>query len=134
MLLLQDLTNRPYFFRFILLDRANSHWESHYHHIDTGHTFPRTGPYEPRLITRMNCMVDELGQRLDLCVIEPSHASWRFPMVLTPKQDGSMRFCVDYRLNEVTIPDAYRLPKQDDKTNALGGSTIFPVLDLSHGF
>jgi Reverse transcriptase (RNA-dependent DNA polymerase) len=46
-----------------------------------------------------------------------------------------MRFCVDYRrLNEVTIPDAYRLPRQDDAMDALGGSIIFSVLDLSHGF
>jgi hypothetical protein len=46
-----------------------------------------------------------------------------------------MRFCVDYRrLNEVKIPDAYRLPRQADTKDALGGSTIFSVLDLSHGF
>jgi hypothetical protein len=46
-----------------------------------------------------------------------------------------MRFCVDYRrLNEVTIPDAYRLPRQDDTMDALRGSTVFSVLDLSTGF
>jgi hypothetical protein len=46
-----------------------------------------------------------------------------------------MRFCVDYRrLNEVTIPDAYRLPRKDDTLDALGGSKIFSVLDFSHGF
>jgi hypothetical protein len=45
-----------------------------------------------------------------------------------------MRLCIDYRrLNEVTLPDAYRLPRQDDTMDALGGSTIFSVLDISHG-
>jgi Reverse transcriptase (RNA-dependent DNA polymerase)/RNase H-like domain found in reverse transcriptase len=118
------------------LGRANSHWESHYHHIDTGHTAPRTKAYEPRLNPRMNDMIDNLVQeRLDLGVIEPSHSPWRFPVVLTPKQDGSMRLCIDYRrLNEVTLPDAYRLPRQEDTMDALGGSTTFSVLDLSHGF
>jgi hypothetical protein len=45
-----------------------------------------------------------------------------------------MCFCANYlRFNEVTIPDAYRLPRQDDTMDAFGGSTIFSVLDLSHG-
>jgi hypothetical protein len=57
------------------LGRTNSHWESHYHHIGTGHTAPRTGAYEPRLNPRMNDMIDNLVQeRLDLGVIEPSHS------------------------------------------------------------
>jgi hypothetical protein len=46
-----------------------------------------------------------------------------------------MRFCVDYRrLNEVTIPDAYRLHRQDDAMDALGGSKLVSVLVFSHGF
>jgi hypothetical protein len=46
--------------------RANSHWESNYHHIDTGHTAPRTGAYEPRLNPRMNDMIDNLVQEVSL--------------------------------------------------------------------
>jgi hypothetical protein len=76
-----------------------------------------------------------VDERISLGVIEPSRSPWRFPVVLTPKSDGSMRSCVDYRrLNEATVPDSYKLPRQDDTMDALGGSTLFSVLDLSHGF
>jgi Reverse transcriptase (RNA-dependent DNA polymerase) len=41
-----------------------------------------------------------------------------------------MRFCVDCRrLNEVTIPDAYRLPRQDDIWTLLG---VYNILDTGH--
>jgi hypothetical protein len=55
--------------------------------------------------------------------------------VLTPKSDESMRFCVDYSgVNEVSVPDSYKLPRQDTTMDALGGSTIFSVLYVSQGF
>jgi hypothetical protein len=43
-------------------------------------------------------------------------------------------FLRGYRhLKEVTGPNAYRLPCQDDTIIAFGGYTISSVLDLSHG-
>jgi Reverse transcriptase (RNA-dependent DNA polymerase) len=118
------------------LGRANEKWSSHFHVIDTGDAGPRTGSYEPRRNPCSNAQIDNLvDDRLSLDVIEQSSSPCRFPVMLTSKMDGSMRFCVDYRrLNEVTIPDTYRLPRQDDTMDALGGSTMFSVLDLSHGF
>jgi hypothetical protein len=116
--------------------RANEEWSSQFHNIETGDAAPRTGSYEPRRNPLSNAQIDKLvDERISLGVIEPSRSKWRFPVVLTPKSDGSIRFCVDYRrLNEVTVPDSYKLPRQDDKMGALGGSTIFSVLDLCHGF
>jgi Reverse transcriptase (RNA-dependent DNA polymerase) len=116
------------------LGRANEKWSSHFHVIDTGDAGSRTGSYEPRRNPRSNAQIDKLvDDRLELDFIEPSRSPRRFPFIRTPKPDGSTRFCVDYwRLNEETIPDA--LPRQDDTMDALGGSTIFSVLDLSHRF
>jgi hypothetical protein len=54
---------------------------------------------------------------------------------LTDKKDGTKRFCVDYRkLNEVTVKDAYPLPRVDDIFSQLRGATVFSTLDLEQGY
>ncbi len=55
---------------------------------------------------------DELEAMLELGVIEESHSDWACPIVLVPKTDGSVRFCVDYRkVNAVSKFDAYPMPE-----------------------
>ena len=68
-------------------------------------------------------------------IISPSSGPWASPIVLVKKKDGSTRFCVDYRkLNDVTLKDAYPLPRIDDSLDALEGSTWFSSLDLASGY
>jgi hypothetical protein len=68
-------------------------------------------------------------------LIEPGDGSWSSPVVLVRKKDGSWRFCVDYRkLNDVTIRDAYPLPRIDDTLDALSGSQYFSTLDMLSGY
>ncbi len=44
-------------------------------------------------------------------------------IVLVRKNDGIIRFCVDYRkLSDVTHKDAYPLPRIDDILDALRGA------------
>jgi Reverse transcriptase (RNA-dependent DNA polymerase) len=51
------------------------------------------------------------------------------------KKGGEWRLCVDYRaLNEVTIKDAYPLPRIDDLVHALRGCKFFTTIDLKSGY
>jgi len=40
----------------------------------------------------------EVELQLAADVIEPTSSEWGFPVVLVPKKDGTLRFCVNYRL------------------------------------
>jgi len=44
----------------------------------------------------------------DQGVIDESTSPWTSPMILIKKNDGTMRFCVNFRkINAVTIKDSY---------------------------
>jgi hypothetical protein len=72
---------------------------------------------------------------LSLTVIQPSGSAWSSPVVLVPKQDGSTRFCVDYRkLNDLTVRDPFPLSRLDDTLHSIGNSQIFSTLDARWRF
>lgn len=71
----------------------------------------------------------QISQQLDDGVIELSTSEWDRPVVLVPKKEGSVRFCVDYRLNAATVPDMYSLPRMDDWLDSLGYAKVFTILD-----
>lgn len=93
------------------------------HRIKTGPSAPirqppRRQPFGKREIERQ-----EIEKMLGKGVIEPSNSPWASPIVLVTKKDGTTRFCVDYRrLNDVTVKDAYPLPRVDECLDALAGS------------
>ncbi len=70
-----------------------------------------------------------------LGVIEESHSNWASPIVLVPKTDGSVRFCVDYRkVNAVLKFDAYPMPRVDELLDRLGAARFYSTLDLTKGY
>ena len=67
-------------------------------------------------------------------LIEPSNSPWASLVVLVKKQNGSLRFCVDYRkLNAVTQRDNYPLPQVDDLLDSLSDAQWFSTLKLRSG-
>jgi hypothetical protein len=68
-------------------------------------------------------------------VIEPTTSEWASLVVLVPKPDGSMRFCIDYRrLNAVTVRDSYPLHRMEECIDSLWDATIFSTLDCNSGY
>uniref|UniRef100_A0A8R1ITE7 Reverse transcriptase domain-containing protein n=1 Tax=Caenorhabditis japonica TaxID=281687 RepID=A0A8R1ITE7_CAEJA len=67
--------------------------------------------------------------------ITESNTPWTSPIVLTKKKNGSLRVCLDFRkLNEVTIPDNFPLPRIDAILERVGGSKYFSSLDMANGY
>lgn len=64
-----------------------------------------------------------------------SSSPWSSPCLLVPKPDGTFRFCTDYRkVNAVTVPDCYPLPRMEDCIDNLGSARFVTKLDLLKGY
>ena len=105
------------------------------HNIDTGDKLPvKQPPYRAPMIYREKIaeMVMEMQER---GIVQPSMSPWASPVILVPKKDGSLRFCVDFRkLNALTKKDVYPLPRVDDILDTLGDAKYFSTLDLASGY
>ncbi len=74
----------------------------------------------------------ELEAMLEMGVIEESRSDWASPIVLVPKTDGSVRFCVDYRkVNAVSKFDAYPMPRVDELLDRLGTARFYSTAGLN---
>ncbi|KAG1928644.1 interferon-induced very large GTPase 1-like [Pimephales promelas] len=105
------------------------------HHVETDPgVVVRCRPY--RLPEHKKKTVQaELETMLDMGVIEESNSDWASPIVLVPKPDGSVRFCVDYRkVNAVSKFDAYPMPRIDELLDRLGSARFYSTLDLTKGY
>uniref|UniRef100_A0A9J7XVL9 ribonuclease H n=1 Tax=Cyprinus carpio carpio TaxID=630221 RepID=A0A9J7XVL9_CYPCA len=105
------------------------------HCIYTNHQVPiKQRPY--RMSPAKQFVVKEqLEEMVKAGIVESSHSGWASPVVLVPKKDGSLRFCVDYRkLNAVTENDAYPIPNITEILESLSGTAIFTTIDLNSGY
>ncbi|CAF4537482.1 unnamed protein product, partial [Didymodactylos carnosus] len=67
--------------------------------------------------------------------IRPSTSPWSSPVILHKKNDGGIRFLVDYRkLNAVTRKDSFPQPTTEELLSRIGGSKYFTKLDLKSGY
>uniref|UniRef100_A0A3B3R4L1 Gypsy retrotransposon integrase-like protein 1 n=1 Tax=Paramormyrops kingsleyae TaxID=1676925 RepID=A0A3B3R4L1_9TELE len=99
------------------------------HDIDVGDHLPiKQHPY--RVNPRKRALLSqETTYLLDTGLAVPSKSPWSSPCLLVPKPDGTFRFCTDYRkLNAVTRPDAYPLPRMEDCVDHIGSAEFVTKL------
>lgn len=78
---------------------------------------------------------EEVDKMLKANIIRPSNSPWSAPALMIPKKDGSLRFCVDYRLlNQITVQDPFPVPRTEDIFDRLAQSKYFSTLDLKAGY
>ena len=72
---------------------------------------------------------------LDRGWIRESTSSAGAPILFTPKKDGELRLCVDYRgLNRLTVKNRYPLPLMSEILDRLSGARCFTKLDLRNAY
>ncbi|CAM4602432.1 unnamed protein product [Caretta caretta] len=107
--------------------------EQAYHPIDTGNDCP-IGAQPYRVAPQAKTAIErEIQDMLQMGVIRPSESA--SPVVLVPKPDGEICFCVEYhKLNAVTRPDNYPMPRTDELLEKLGRAQFISTLDLTKGY
>ena len=90
------------------------------------------GTMSPAKAERAN---QEVRNLLALGMIQPSLSPWASGIVMVEKKNGELRFCCDFRpLNEVTIKEAYPLPRINESLARLGNAKIYTSIDLAWAF
>ena len=105
------------------------------HRIETGDSPPIKIPPRRAGLPKVQIIREEVNAMLEQGIIRPSQSPYSFPVVLVKKKDGSVRVCIDYRkLNDVTIKDAFPVPKIDQSFDALKEAKVFSSMDLASGY
>ena len=84
----------------------------------------------------MEQVMKEVVIKMDIMgIIEPSTSYYDSPSVIVRKQDGSHRYCIDFRrINMVSLTDAEPMPNQEMVIGKLGASGYLTKIDLSKGY
>ena len=105
------------------------------HHIKTTDDVPvkqRDRRIPPQAVSKVRNMLTDW---IKAGIIKESDSPYASQMVLVKKKSGEIRVCIDYRqLNQMTIKDAFPLPRIEDCIESLKGARYFSSLDLTQGY
>ncbi len=91
-------------------------------------------PPFPSSPAKREVMDKQMDAWIELGVIEPSISPWGAPGFIVYR-NGKPRMVIDYRkLNDLTIPDEFPLPRQEDIMAALSGAQWLSTMDALAGF
>ena len=68
-------------------------------------------------------------------IIRLSNSPWNAPVILVKKKDGSLRCVCDFRsLNDVTVKDAYPLPRISEVIDKMDDTKLWITLDAASAY
>jgi transposase InsO family protein len=92
-------------------------------------------PLRKHTLEELEAVKKYITENLAKGFIVPGGAPFASPILMARKNDGGLRFCVDYRrLNAITKKDRYPLPLIDELLERLSRARIFTKLDIRQGF
>lgn len=75
----------------------------------------------------------EIDKTLLEKIFEPAQTVWVVPIVFLLKKDGTLGFCVDYRIpNAITKRDSYPFPPTNAFIDWLGNAIVFSMLESNN--
>lgn len=104
------------------------------HHLETTgppiHVHPRPLPPDKYIEAKK-----EFEHLAEMGICQPSSSPWANPLHIVKKKNGQLRVCGDYRrLNAMTTPDRYPIPRIQDFTFRLHGMKIFSKIDIKKAY
>ncbi len=108
--------------------------EDHAIELEPGKT-PPFGPLYNLSEYQLKTLREYIDKNLANGFIRPSKSSAGAPVLFTPKPDGTLRLCVNYRgLNSMTIKNRYPLPLIDEILDRLSDARVFTKIDVKNAY
>ena len=105
------------------------------HRIDTGSAKPVRQQLRRYPPAHLEVILEHIDNMLQQGIIEKASSPWASNIVLVKKKDDNFRCCIDYRqLNNVTVKDAYPLPRIDSCLDAMSEARWFSTFDLRSSY
>lgn len=84
-------------------------------------------------VAKREVMKKEVSYLLEHGLAKPSGSPWRSPCLVTPKSDGSPRFCTDFhKVNAMTVSNSFPLPHIEDCIDSIGSAAYVSRTSLKY--